>query len=475
MKKIKLVRLGDSHYEWIIFGGGGSSDFKKIMLSCLTQPNTGKWHSSPAFKISFIIIVSALIFLIPSFKYLFPFMILIWQLFLILRKNRDHGRFLFQWVLIALFLRFAYLCIVQFVPVKYHQPPFFFLDDKSYHSWSANIAERWHQGEMPRVWTDAEVGTLQTGYYYFVSGIYYVFGANPFLPLFLNPFLGALLCILVYRLAQIVFHDNMETRSVILVACNPVFWFWSSFVLKDTLLTLFFILTLVLYLEYRLSRNALRLFFFCLASYFLALLRIHSLFAVVLTILVYELMIPAGKKRVLVFCFLSVVIALVGRYFTLVRDIEDQIVYSFLNALPDAGRTHLGALKYIIKGIPRLFLAPYAWVFADYFTAQYFLYPGQWFLYLYVLPFAVSGAVQIVKENRTICLFILFPIIVKGSLYLMVLSGSAQRHMVELMPLITILAAYGIKKRLTQKFMILYFGCLIGFMLVQFAGIVLGK
>ena len=447
------------------------------MLSCLTQPNTGKWHSSLSFKILFIIFVSALIFLIPSFKYLFPFMILIWQIFFILRKNRDHRRFLFKWVLIALFLRFAFLFIVQFVPAKYHEPPFFFLDDKSYHSWSENIAERWHQGERPRVWTDAEIGTLQTGYYYFVSGIYYVFGSRPFLPLFLNPFVGALLCILIFRLAQILLNDNIKTKAVILVACNPVFWFWSSFVLKDTLLTLFFILTLLLYLEYRLSRSALYLFFFCLVSYFLALLRIHSLFAIILTILVYEMMISTRKKKVLVFCFVSIVIALAGRYFILVRDIEDQIVYSFLNALPDAGRTHLGALKYIIKGIPRLFLAPYAWVFADYFTPQYFLYPGQWFLYLYVLPFAISGAVQIVKENRMICIFLLFPIIVKGFLYLMVLSGSAQRHMVELMPLITLLAAYGYgtKKRLTQKFMILYFGCLTAFMLVQFAGIVLGK
>lgn len=446
----------------------------RIMISFFKKQDSDNRFSAPSVKIASIVIFSALLLFVPSFKYILPFVILTGYIFVIFKKSADDRRFLAKWFLIALSVRLVYLCLVQFVPAKYHEAPFFFLDDQSYHSWSVSISERWHQGERPRVWTDSEIGTLQTGYYYFISGIYYILGKSPYLPLLLNPLLGALLCILIYRFALVTLNETAQKKAVILTALNPVFWYWSCFILKDTLLTLLFIFTLVLYLEFKYTKNRLYLYFLFVVSYFLAILRVPSFMVIILSILLYEFIISTRKTTVLVICLAGILVAVIGRRFILVRDIEDQMLYSFLNALPDSGKTHLGTLKYIIKGIPRFFLAPYGWVIADYFTVDYFLYPGQWFLYLFLLPFAISGAMQMVKDNKTICLFILFPIILKGYLYLIVLSGSAQRHMVELMPFLILMAVYGLRKALSQKFMILYFGAFVTFMLVQFLSIILG-
>lgn len=444
------------------------------MISIFIQQEPGKRISSSKEKIAIAVIITAVLLFVPSFKYILPFLILFGFIVFLFLKSRDERRFLAKWFLIALSVRLVYLCLVQFVPVKYHDPPFFFLDDKSYHTWSVSISERWHQGQRPRVWTDSEIGTLQTGYYYFISGLYYIFGKSPYLPLFLNPLLGALICILMYRFTSTTLNEKAQKKALMLTALNPVFWFWSSFILKDTLLTLLFVFALLLYLEFKNTKNWLYLYFFFSVSYFLAILRVPSFMVIIITILIYEFIISRNKAAVLGICVAGILVALIGRKFILIKDIEDQVIYSFLNALPDSGKTHLGTLKYIIKGIPRFFLAPYGWVIAGYFTPEYFLYPGQWFLYLFLLPYAISGAMEMVKDNRMICLFILFPIILKGYLYLIVLSGSAQRHMVELMPLLTLMAVYGMKKSLTQKFMIVYFGVFISFMLIQFLSILLG-
>jgi hypothetical protein len=445
------------------------------MISIFTQQLNENRFFAPSVRIALIIIFSILLLFLPSVKYILPFVILTCYVFFIFRKSGNDARFLAKWFLIALSVRLVYLCLVQFVPAIYHETPFFFLDDKSYHLWSVNISERWHQGERPRIWTDSEIGTLQTGYYYFISGVYYILGKSPYIPLLLNPLLGALICILIYRFAHIALNEKAQRKAVILTALNPVFWYWSCFILKDTLLTLFFVFTLVLYLEFKNTKNWLYLYFFFVVSCFLAILRVPSFMVIILTILLYEFINSTKKTAVLLICLAGILFAIIGRRFILVKDIEDQILYSFLNALPDSGKTFPGTLKYIIKGIPRFFLAPYGWVIADYFTPEYFLYPGQWFLYLFLLPYAISGAIQMVRDNKTICLFILFPIILKGYLYLIVLSGSAQRHLVELMPLLILMAVYGLRKALSQRFMILYFGAFVSFMLVQFLSIVIGK
>ncbi|MBN1902934.1 hypothetical protein JW926_16545, partial [Candidatus Sumerlaeota bacterium] len=189
---------------------------------------------------------------------------------------------------------------------------------------------------------------------------------------------------------------------------------------------------------------------------------------------IYEFIVSKRKYVILAIFVSGFIVALIGRRIILVRDIEDQMLYSFLNALPDSGKTHLGTLKYIIRGIPRFFLAPYGWVIANYFTPEYFLYPGQWFLYLYLLPYAISGTISMIKSNKTICLFIFFPILLKAYFILIVMSGSAQRHLVELMPLFILMAVYGLRKPLSQRFMIFYFGAFALFMLVQFLSVVAG-
>lgn len=421
--------------------------------------------AKPAGQIIVVVLFASLLLAAPFFKFILPFIILGAALAAILRGHPDQRKFLIRWMLVALAARLIFLAIVQFAPVTREPFPFFFLDDQSYHRWSEQIAQRWHQDETPRIWTDAEIGTLQTGYYYFVSGIYYALGANPAFPLLLNPLFGALLCLLVFRLAGLLLDDDAARKSMILCALNPVFWFWSSFLLKDTLLVVFFVLALVLYLEWRRRANLIILAALLSVGYFLFLLRVPSLMVVLLTIFLYEMLNRPRKGLLLALAGAGIFLAVAGRAIILVRDVEDQIIYSFLNALPDAGLTYRGALKYLARGVPKLFLAPYGWVFAHYFTPFYFLYIGQWFLYLYLFPQALTGYIRLIGENKRTALWLIVPVVIKCYLYL--LTELSARHMLELMPLFTIAAAYALRRPLSQKFMLLYYISLVAFMLLH--------
>lgn len=410
-----------------------------------------------------LLVLACLLWAFPFVKFLLPFIILCAALIAILCGHAEQRKFLIRWTLFALAVRLLFLAIVQFAPVTREPFPFFFLDDQSYHRWSEQIAQRWNQGEIPRIWTDAEIGTLQTGYYYFVSGIYYVVGAKPIFPLLLNPLFGALLCLLVFRLAELLLDSDAARKTMILCALNPVFWFWSSFLLKDTLLVVFFVLALVLYLEWRRRRNILIFAALFPTAYFLFLLRVPSLMVVLAAIFIYEMIESPRKGMLLALAVGGILVAVAGRAIILVRDVEDQILYSFLNALPDAGLTYRGALKYLARGVPKLFLAPYGWVFAHYFTPFYFLYAGQWFLYLYLFPHALAGYIRLIGENRRTALWLIVPVVIKCYLYL--LTELSARHMLELMPLFTIAAAYALRRPLSQKFMLAYYIALVAFML----------
>ena len=425
----------------------------------------------PSAQIIIIVLLGGMLLAAPFGKFILPFVVLGAALAAILYGHPEQRKFLVRWMLAALAARLLFLAIVQFAPVTREPFPFFFLDDQSYHRWSKQIAQRWHQGEMPRVWTDAEVGTLQTGYYYFISGIYYVMGANPVFPLLLNSLFGSLLCLLVFRLAELLLDDRAARWSMILCAVNPVFWFWSSFLLKDTLLAVFFVLALVLYIEWRRKRNLIIFAALLPTAYFLFLIRVPSLMVVLAAIFIYELLESPRKGLLLALAGAGAALAVAGRAINLARDVEDQIIYSFLNALPDAGLTYRGALKYLARGVPRLFLAPYGWVFAHYFTPFYFLYIGQWFFYLYLFPHALAGCIRLISENKRTALWLIIPVVIKCYLYL--LTELSARHMLELMPLFTVAAAYALRRPLTQRFMFLYYISLVAFMLLHLLTLVL--
>lgn len=419
-----------------------------------------------------IIIFILFVFFFPSFRYFLPFLFLVYTTLNIVSCNCNNRKFFLNWFLIGLFARYVFLLIVQFQPFHEHTFPFYFLDDKAYHSHSERISEYWRLGEYPDISSEGEIGSLQTGYYRLISAIYYLFGAKPVIPLLLNPIFGVILCFLIYRLTELIFDKSLAKKAFIISIMNPIFWFWSSFLLKDILLCCFFVLTLISYLEYKQKNSILFLFIFFISGFYLLLLRIPSLVTIVITISVFEILNAKHRKYIFILLGVFVLLAIVLWFFSKFEELEEQIAFSFLNTLPDVGRTHSGAIKYLISGIPKLFLSPYAWVFANYFTPYYFLYPGQWFVYLYLLPFAISGAYLLIKENYYPAIWLIFPIIIKFMLFLLSYGGSAPRHSLELMPLIIVFACYGLKRPLSQRFMTIYYGGLITYMVAHFASIV---
>ena len=96
---------------------------------------------------------------------------------------------------------------------------------------------------------------------------------------------------------------------------------------------------------------------------------------------------------------------------------------------------------------------------------------GQWFFYLYLFPHALAGYIRLIGENRRTALWLIIPVVIKCYLYL--LTELSARHMLELMPLFTVAAAYALRRPLTQRFMLLYYISLVAFMLLHLLTLVL--
>ncbi|MGH2656333.1 MAG: ArnT family glycosyltransferase [Actinomycetota bacterium] len=96
-----------------------------------------------------------------------------------------------------------------------------------------------------------ELLTNKAGYAVFVASMYRTFGFYPFLVAFVNVFCGAVAVVIGYRLAWRVFGHETARLAGILLAIDPAAVYWSTQLLKDTVLTLAAIIAVYLVLGRR--------------------------------------------------------------------------------------------------------------------------------------------------------------------------------------------------------------------------------
>lgn len=370
--------------------------------------------------------------------------------------------------LCALLLHIVYVFLVHRMPVL-KQGRFFFIDEYSYDRFSWAIAREWRSGNFPNLWTDQYLGTLHTGWNRIVAAVYYVSGHHPNIVIALNVMAGTLFVPLAFLTGRELFRtsdqESLKTDkeiirkpafiAALISAVHFSFAYWSSFLLRDIILAILFLAALYLILklfEKWRFLQATALIFILLG---LAILRVYSVAFLIAGPVVYLLSVHRKRKFAWFGLITAVFLVLAGRIFVPVRDYQDQIIYTFLNNLPGASKSPLGSLFSFLKGIPRFFLAPYAWyVSPGHPVIDYMLYPGMWIWYMIILPFSGKGLWICMKENRVKATLAVIPVMLSVFLFLLAYGGSVPRQRLFLEPLFIVFAAYGLSKKKSSNLLV---------------------
>ncbi|MCD6386116.1 hypothetical protein J7M23_10130, partial [Candidatus Sumerlaeota bacterium] len=386
---------------------------------------------------------------------------------LIVQLNRGERRFILIWFAVALSLRLVSAFLINTIV-----PPsidgFFFPDARSYHLWGERIAGMWRQGIFPDLYNDPMLRTFHTAYYRIIAGLYFVCGAHPSVPIIVNCLVSALSIIFVFYIAYYIFGTTQIARTaVIITALHPSMCFWSAFLLKDTLHVTFFIwASLIFYLLQRRYNYWLTLLLIVLL-YFIFRLRAYGAFALLITFVGYLFFFTKHRKIIGVLSVVGIVVLVLASRIDYVATIYNRIFYSFLNLLPDEYNTSIPKIYLLfIAGSIKFLLSPFAWIIMPEFDIHLLLYPGQWFLYLFILPFAVVGIYFCLRDNRKETFILLFPIILSLYLFLLVYEGEVPRQRLFLEVIFIIFSAFGVHLKRSKTFFVIYY-------VILLAGIVL--
>jgi len=398
-------------------------------------------------------VLSSIFFTLPYIA-LVATLIISWR-----RLDKETSRFLFIATTCTLILHIIYAICLQRMPVPRHGR-FFFIDEYGYDRYSWAIASEWRAGHFPSLWTDKYLGTLHTGWNRILAAVYYVFGHKPDIPIMLNILMSALLTPLCFFTARALFPQNSATHNEKCVSSTPdktvallcavyfSFAFWAAFLMRDIFISVLFLcgLYLILILYNRWNIWAMAALAACLCG--LMILRIYSVGALLLGPAAYLLLMHREHKKAWLALVACAAVLILARVFIPMRDYQNQVIYTFLNNLPDEGKTVWGSLYHCARGVPRFFLAPYAWYISPRPPViDYMLYPGQWVLYLLILPYALKGLWLLIRENTVGSLFVIAPIIPSVFLFLLAYGGSVPRQRVYLEPLFILFAAWGLYRK----------------------------
>ncbi|HSO74614.1 MAG TPA: glycosyltransferase family 39 protein [Blastocatellia bacterium] len=151
---------------------------------------------------------------------------------LILREGND-TRFLLRLLLLALCLRGA---VALWIDAKGLQG-FFGGDALSFDFFGNALADAWRgKVDIDAPWLRSQVDLNRSGWGmpYYVGSIYYFIGRNSLAVQLINSALGAATCVIVYKIALIVYPERRVARfAAVLTAVSPSMIIWSAQALKD--------------------------------------------------------------------------------------------------------------------------------------------------------------------------------------------------------------------------------------------------
>lgn len=312
---------------------------------------------------------------------------------------------------------------------------------------------------------------------------YSVFGHFVSLPELLNVFLGAWVCVLLFLITKSVFGRRSAVIVAVLAVFNPAFVFWSTQLLKDTLILFISVLILYLLLKYNNKNSILNLLVGFLV-YILGIFRFYVALLIVAVILFSFFVLHAKQARNYLLpsaCLvLSVLLALhflgldafVYKHahsaitkekslnMEIVKDNTKSIIKTdFVSKINDIlrklhdGRTAyerdweinspIGLLKLVPSGTFYLFFAPVPW-HAE--LMQDYLFGLEMILWYALIPFILFGLYFFVRNKKTMPLWVFA---LSLSLFYSIFAGNVGTIVRWRMPIFAILlipAGIGISK-----------------------------
>jgi len=127
----------------------------------------------------------------------------------------------------------------------------------------------------------------KNGYHYLLSFVYFLFGPSILIGKFVNAVLGAWTSILAYFPARWIKDTKAGRISVLLCAVNPGMIYWSSTLLKESLLMFLLMLLVISTLKFRRQVSAMSLIAVTLLLTYITWVRLAYGFVVVVVLMCY--------------------------------------------------------------------------------------------------------------------------------------------------------------------------------------------
>jgi hypothetical protein len=346
------------------------------------------------------------------------------------------------------------------------------LDDATYYVQAKAIAEAWRQHFYPVLHAKGSepyyIGSLHTGYQRLLAAIFFLVGPSFRFGICMNIIAVCLIPIFAYRATWILLSscgNEADTGALekgaffaaLLAAIYPAYGYWSSWLLKYVILAVLYAISTTVLLD--LKRSPKRLEFYAFAAVALTslgLFRVYSALSVMMGAIVYVLAIIPRKWTVALVLSLALSI-IITSYSDSGGLFLSQLLYSLGTLLPESVKTIPDSLLYFAQGIPRLLLAPYAWVKAHGPAPMYELYPAMWVLYLVGYPMCLLGFLELFRRNVRLAAIPLIAWFSSALILLMAYGGDAPRQRLYMDFVVFVLAGCGIlAKRRHLAFLLCY-------------------
>jgi hypothetical protein len=346
------------------------------------------------------------------------------------------------------------------------------LDDATYYVQAKAIAEAWHRHFYPVLHAKGSepyfIGSLHTGYQRLLAAIFLLVGPNFRFGIYMNVIAVCLIPIFAYRATWILLSscgNEADTGALekgalfaaLLGAVYPAYGFWSSWLLKDVILAVLFAMSTSALLD--LSRSHHRPEFYAFAAVALTslgLFRVYAALSVMMGAIVHVLAVIPRKWTVALVLSLTLSVVITS-YSDAGGLFLSQLLYSLGALLPESVKTTPDSLLYFAQGIPRLLLAPYAWVKARGPAPMYELYPAMWVLYLVGYPMCILGFRELLRRNVRPAAIPLIAWFSSALILLMAYGGDAPRQRLYMDFVVFVLAGCGIMaKRRFLTFLLCY-------------------
>lgn len=344
---------------------------------------------------------------------------------------------------------------------------------------SQEVAAAWSRGWFPALSLKGSLpylGTQNTGYHRVLSTVFLLVGAKPALAIALNalcvmlmPAIAAILCNLLFPVTFTPSSPRLSGVRVasLLCALSLNFAYWSRWVLKDVLLAFVFGVALALLVSFFRTRRVLAGVLFVLCAGFLVILRAYAGLSLFVGAAAYALSGVSLRRAgwVALWAVLGAWLLLYTEHFSVYFN---QLEHSLVALIPQDIQTVGDSFRMMMRGMPRLFLGPYAWVMhARGEGLLYGLYPGMWVLYLAVYPLALAGIIRCAREDHRLSVIPLACIAVSSLIFLATYGGEASRQRLWLELLFIVYAGHGAGARNLKRYCIPYYLALGLFMVAQ--------